>query len=379
MTSTEIDKDKPLNKKPPVRVAFAHDWLVTYRGGEKVLEALFELFPDAPIFTLFYNSAKFPDSFLRRKIHVPAGLQRLGALRKILLPFLPSLVESFDLSEFDLVISTSSCVAKGVIPHPEAKHISYVHSPMRYAWDQKKHYFTRSIFEKLPIRMLIDFFLSRLRIWDVVATSRVDFLIANSTFVQSRIQRFYRRDSEVLYPPLEERFFRQSNFVKKDYYLAFGAWVPYKRFDIAIETCRRLDRRLIVAGSGPEEKKMRKLADPRVQFVHSPSDDDLMTLIGEAKALLFTGVEDFGLSAVESLALGTPVIAARAGGALDYIEEFKNGVFFEPDHIDSCVHAVKNFETLDWSRSEIQNSAKKFSKLAFQQRFKEIVRSLDNQ
>ena len=183
-----------------MKVALVHDWLVSYRGGERVLEALAQLFPEAPIYTLFCATDVLPEGLRHRHIHTPRGLNRCRRLRKLLLPWLPTAIESFDLSGYDLVISSSSCVAKGVITNPDALHISYIHSPMRYIWDQQKHYFSSAF--KLPgVAAVCHYLLHKLRIWDVASSSRVDVFVANSEFVARRIQKYYRREAQVLHPP----------------------------------------------------------------------------------------------------------------------------------------------------------------------------------
>ncbi|RYZ83435.1 MAG: hypothetical protein EOP04_19960 [Proteobacteria bacterium] len=224
-----------------MRVAYVHDWLVTYRGGEKVLEALLELYPDAPIYTLFYSPAQMPASIQQRVVNVPKWLNRLKPLRKALLPILPAAIEALPLEDYDLVISTSSCVAKGVMIGPYAKHLCYIHSPMRYIWDQRQHYLNRER-SFSPKEFLIHLLSQRLRIWDVSSNNQVDSFIANSSFVAKRIERYYARKAKVIHPPVDlERFFPTGNKGQKgDYFLAAGAFVSYKRFDLAIKACEEL-------------------------------------------------------------------------------------------------------------------------------------------
>lgn len=360
-----------------VKVAFVHDWLVTYRGGERVLEALLELYPEAPIFTLFYDAAKMPSSISTKKIITPPGLAFFGSARKALLPFLPAAIESFDLAEYDLVISTSSCVAKGCVPGPNTKHISYIHSPMRYIWDQKEHYFAG--FKKIPLlNWLAEIVATKLRLWDTVSAARVDRFIANSAFVAQRVQRYYRREATVIHPPVDLQGLapkeRAANHTP--YFLAAGAWVSYKRFDLAIAACRLAGKKLIIAGSGPMEAQLTAMASGKdVEIRKSPSREQWISLMQGAEALLFPGTEDFGITAIEALACGTPVLAHRSGGALDFIEENVNGVFFDSFSSENLAAALKLFDRKRFNTEKVAATATKYSREQFIQRFKEELRS----
>ncbi len=367
-----------------VKVAFVHDWLVTCRGGEKVLEALLPLFPDAPVFTLFYDPAAMPESIRSRKVFFPAGLNRLRPLRKALLPFLPAAIESLPLFDFDLLISTSSCVAKGALPGPLASHLCYIHSPMRYVWDQRGEYVDR--LPRVPgLRTVINRLSADLRQWDVVSAKRVDQFVANSRFVQQRVRRFYGRDAAVVYPPVDvERFVKQAQGRRErngaapgDYYLVAGAAVSYKRFDLAVDACRKLGRKLVIAGDGPEWQSLRKRAGAGIEFVRRPDDTTWESLMGGARALLFPGVEDFGITGVEAMAAGTPVIAQRAGGALDFIEEGSSGIYFDRPEVDDVVSAIKDFEEKFVVRPQaLESQARKFSTGAFQNAMKQEIDQL---
>jgi len=322
-----------------MKVAFVHDWLVTYRGGEKVLDSLIKLYPEAPIYTLFYRPDKMPASIRKRQILVHPLANRLVKVRKALLPFLPAMIESFELTDYDLIISSSSCVAKGVLGGPSTTHLCYLHSPMRYIWDQRQDYL--GSLPALPgVSGLAQLMSSWLRQWDVASCPRVDRFIVNSSFVGQRVARYYaRRDVTVIHPPIElERFFlaRQSKPVlEESYFLVAGAMVSYKRFDLAISAAKAACKKLVVAGSGPQLGKLKRLAGPEVIFYEAPSNELWDRLMAHAEAFLFCGIEDFGMTAIESLAAGTPVIAAKGGGALDFIEDGKNGRFFKPGVVAS--------------------------------------------
>ncbi len=360
-----------------MKVAFVHDWLVTYRGGEKVLETLLPLYPDAPIYTLFYEPRQMPKSINSRRIIAPGWLKPLTRLRKGLLPILPAAIESLPLEQYDLIISTSSCVAKGVIPGPRARHLCYLHSPMRYVWDQREHYLKGTA--RIPgANGLIHLFSSRLRIWDQVSSQRVDRFIVNSQFVAERVRRYYGRESTVVHPPIEDRFFAtpaEPKDKKEPYFLAVGAFVPYKRFDLAIEACRLAGKKLVVAGSGPLEKELRHLGN-HATFVPSPDDAKLQQLYAGAEALLFPNVEDFGLTAIEAMSCGTPVIAFAEGGALDYVKPGETGEFFREQNAASLAAVLKNFSATQFDRTRIRDFAGKFSRQAFQERIRAQIDAL---
>ena len=365
--------------KRPLKVAFVHDWLVSYRGGEKTLEALCELYPEAPIFTLFYDKDSMPENINKKKLYYPKKLNLLKYFRKLFLPFLPSIIEDFDLSEYDLIISSSSCVAKGVIPAPHALHICYIHSPMRYIWDEKKSYFAG--IRRIPfIHSLLNLLLSFLRNWDVTSSARVDRFLSNSRHVQNRVRRFYRRSSHVLYPPIDIKRIQNLNLLEKvpeeEFYVCLGALVPYKRVDIAIEAFNRNGKKLFVFGDGPERKKLKRLAKSNIEFRHGSSDEEVMSYLAKAKALIFPGTEDFGMTAIESFSLGTPVVAHQSGGALDFIEENVNGLFFKEKSEESLLEGLRKLDKIEIDKEKIKNTAEKFSKSGFHKKMKEHIERL---
>ena len=256
-----------------MRVVIVHDWLDGYRGGERVLEVIANIFPKAPIYTLFYESSKLPKELAARQVYYPKKIALLKKMRRFLLPFLPSVIESFDLQNFDLIISTSSCVAKGVIPAPDAKHICYIHSPMRYIWDQSEIYRPK-IIKKLHLNPIYNLCLNYLRIWDVSSSARVDEFIANSTYVGLRVKKFYRRDSSVIHPPVDTKkissIIHNSPQKLDDYYIIAGCFVPYKNFDLAINTFVENKKKLIVVGDGPQKKHLKSLAKDNIVFITHP-------------------------------------------------------------------------------------------------------------
>ena len=363
-----------------MRVAFVHDWLVTYRGGEKVLDALLQLYPDAPVYTLFYHPETMPASITRRKIIRPALLKPFTGLRKALLPVLPAAIEHLNLLDFDLIISTSSCVAKGCIPGPGAKHLSYIHSPMRYIWDQQEHYVGEWLHRPLS-GPLIRAVTKRLRQWDVSSNDRVDQFVANSRFVAQRVKSLYHRDASVVHPPVEiGRFTPSAARPSKEapYFLAAGAWVPYKRFDLAIDACRLAGKRLVIAGSGPLATVFRAAArgSPLIEMRESSSDQEWVALMQGAEALLFPGTEDFGITAIEALACGTPVIAHRSGGALDFVTSGKNGLFFDEPQPESLLEVMKSFRREDFDPQAVAATAAAYGTPAFLAAMKQQIKNV---
>lgn len=356
------------------KVAYVHDWLVTYRGGEKVLEALLEIYPDAPIFTLFYDRQAMPSSIQNRQIIVPQWLQPFKRYRKHLLPLLPFIMESFPLEEFDLVISSSSCVAKGVMTGPETTHISYLHSPMRYIWDQRQLYLEG---KNRLVRLLIHGISTMLRTWDRTSSSRIDHIVANSSFVAKRAEKYYSKTASVIHPPIDiAKFSVQPSSGKEGYFLIAGAFVPYKGFDLAIKACEMIGKRLIVAGSGDDETRLRALAGTTTKFIISPSDEKIAQLLVDADALLFPGIEDFGMIAIEAMAAGTPVIAFKKGGALDFVQPGKTGEFFDEPNEYSLSTILENFDRECFEPTLIKQYANKFSKNNFLENFNKQLNQL---
>ncbi len=348
-----------------VRVALVHDWLTGRRGGEKVLEVLAEIYPHAPVFTLIH----FPGS---QHPTLEAGdirtsfLQRLPLLKqryRSYLPLFPLAVELFDLRDYDLIVSSSHCVAKGAIPRPDALHVSYIHSPMRYAWNQYFAYFAPSRLGWIS-RRLVPPILHRLRIWDTVSCHRVDHFAANSHAVAQRIRRYYGRQAEVIHPPADTEFFGPGG-TPGDYYLIVSALVPYKRIDLAIEAFRQRREVLKIAGDGPEFKALRRSAPPHVRFLGPVSDGELRTLYQEARALIIPGEEDFGINSIESQACGVPVIAYGRGGATETVVAGRTGFLFSQPTPAGLGAALDNARTLTFNKREIRVHAERFSRSIF--------------
>ena len=300
-----------------VKVALVHDWLTGMRGGEKCLEVFCELFPAADLFTLVHVPGRVSPTIERHPI-VTSFLQGFpGSKRwyRYYLPLMPAAIETLDVSAYELILSSSHCVAKGVIPSPTALHVSYVHTPVRYAWDLWPHYFSG---KRRLNRYVVPFVLSGLRTWDVAATHRVDHLIANSRFVAQRMARYYRRQATVIHPPVDTSMFNPGN-TSSDFYLMVSALVPYKGIDLAIEACQALRRPLKIIGSGPLEKALKRLAGPAVEFLGWRSNEELSHYYAACRAVIFPSQEDFGIVPLEANAAGRPVIAFGQGGALETV------------------------------------------------------------
>ncbi len=327
------------------RVVLAHDWLTGMRGGEKVLESFCRLWPAAPLYTVIHQPGSVSPLIENRPItasylnHLP----RVQRYYRYLLPLMPGAV-NWKLPECDVVVSSSSCVAKGVTPPAGVPHVCYCHSPMRYAWHMRDSYGWRGV-----KGWLIDRLLNRIRAWDRATSSRVTHFVANSKEVQRRIRDCYDRDSVVIYPPADTDFYHPAPVRREDYYLVVSAFAPYKRLDLAIEACKRLGRRLVVIGAGQDEAKLRQQAGAGVAFLGWQTDAAIREHFQRARALLFPGLEDFGIVPVEAQACGCPVIAFGRGGATETVvplgERRPTGVWFGEQTADALVHALETFES----------------------------------
>ena len=363
-----------------MRIALVHEWLVSMRGGEKVFLEICRLFPHAEVYTLVHIPGNVDPDIEAHRIHT-SFLQKIPGSSKHypkLLPLFPVAIEAFDLTPYDLVISSSHSVAKGVITRPDAVHVSYIHSPMRYIWDLHFSYFPKgegNILKRALYRGVANY----LRMWDVASNHRVDAMIANSQFVARRIWKYYRRKSKVAHPPVEVDHFSVSPQVD-DYYLAFSSLVPYKRLDLAIQAFNQLRLSLKIIGSGPQRATLEKIAGPTIEFLEWLPDDEMRRTLARARALLFPGVEDFGIIPVEANACGVPVIAFGAGGVLDTViplDECRRenrqptGLFFTEQSVAAIVQAVERFEKQQacfQNRPAIRQAAFRFHPAVFRRK-----------
>ncbi|MBN1551299.1 glycosyltransferase [bacterium] len=350
-----------------MRVAVVHDWLTGMRGGERVLEAILSLFPNADIYTLFHFPDKVSDLINRHRI-VVSRLQSIPGKRSIyrlLLPFFPSAIEQFDLKDYDLLISTSHAVAKGAVPGIHSLSVCYCHTPIRYIWDFFDQYF-KSKERSLVTRFVAEITRDYLRVWDEGTTHRVHHFIANSRNVSRRIQRIYGRESTIIYPPVDTEFFKPISHCSGDYYLVLSALAPYKSIDLVIKAFIELKKPLVVIGSGQEENALRKLVkgtNSQIEFKgYIPSDAETLKYYQNCKALVFPGHEDFGLTPVEAQACGRPVIAFSEGGTLETVIEGISGHFFKKQSVDDLVKAVYEFECMEFDADVIRQRALHFDK-----------------
>lgn len=355
-----------------MRTAVVHDWLNGMRGGEKVLEELLPLLPDPTIFTLFHVPGAVSPEIERYPIRA-SFLDRLPFARgryRQLLPLFPRAVESFDLSGFDLVVSSSHCVAKGAVAPEGVPHLCYCHTPVRYAYDQFDVYFPR---ERTRLWALKKAQIGRLREWDQATAGRPTRYLANSSAVAERIRRHYGRPASVVPPPVDVEFFTGSERPRSEFLLAVGSLVPYKRYDAAIEAARRLGRPLVLVGKGPEEERLRALAPPSVRFLEDLDREALRELYRTCHAFVQPGEEDFGISLVEALACGAPVAALARGGALDTVVERVNGAFAAAPTGESLAEAIGRLGESRLGYTEIRATALPFSRERFVREFRREV------
>jgi glycosyltransferase involved in cell wall biosynthesis len=358
-----------------LRVALVHDWLTGMRGGEKVLEILAAQFPEAPIYTLFHFPGSVSPALESHPIHT-SFLQKAPRIRehyRKYLPLFPAAIEELDLTSYDVIVSSSHCVAKGVIPSPDAWHLCYCHTPMRYAWDQEHVYFPQRTGAVARARGLV---LSGLRAWDVAAAPRVNLYVANSSFVARRIRAYYGRDAEVIHPPVDVDFFTPGPATEPPYALMVSALAPYKRVEMAIAACDRLGLELRIVGDGPEAARLRDLAGPRTRLLGSVERERLRDLYRGARLFLQPGVEDFGIASVEALACGTPVVAVAKGGVLDVVEDGRHGLLY-PDWGGTAdlAEAIDKALRIGFNPLDLRSRAESFAATRFTHRIQALLRS----
>lgn len=362
----------------PKRIAIVHDWLPEIGGAEAVLCEILKIVPQAHLFSLVDFLAPQDRAFLCGKRVRTSFLQRLPGARRFyraLLPLMPLAVEHFDLSEYDLIISSSYAVAKGVLSGPDQLHLCYCHSPIRYAWDMQESYLKQTNNAQGFRGFLARGLLHYIRLWDCRTPNGVDAFAANSQFVSRRIWKVYRRRSRVIYPPVSfpdlERAACQSG---RSFYLTLGRLVPYKRVDLLVEVFRKLpDLQLIVIGDGPERGKLERDLPPNVHLLGRLTRERVVEALCSAKALLFAAEEDFGIVPVEAQAAGTPVIAFKKGGACESVVPGKTGVLFENQSVDSILDAIKQAEQIDFDPDVLKRNAARFSVGAFQRIFRQWI------
>ncbi|MEQ1849837.1 MAG: glycosyltransferase [Candidatus Peribacteraceae bacterium] len=372
-----------------MKVALVHELLTMRGGAERVLRVLADIFPDAPIYTLLYDEKKLGDWFPTSRIrtsscqptsHYPLATNHSFNHHHYLRRF-PKAAESWNFSDFDLVISSSSAFAHGIITNGKPKHLCYVHSPARYLWDRTHDVIGQA--SKGPFGFLkkkyVEHVFHKLRIWDAEAAYRPDMLLSASKTVQRRCELYWRRESDVLYPPIDDAWFQATRYplpATRSGYLLVSSLVRYKRIDLAIEACNQLKLPLTIVGEGPDEMRLRNLAGPTVTFHGYTDQEELRSLYASSVATIFPGDEDFGLVPLESMACGTPVIAFRSGGALETVIEGKTGVFFDAPTTDSLVHVLQSFDQNTFSAEACLSQARKHSKERFVEEMHRAVTTL---
>jgi glycosyltransferase involved in cell wall biosynthesis len=365
-----------------MKIAIVCDWLVTYAGSERFLGEMLQCFPDADLFAVVDFLPEADRHFLNNKTIKTTFIQQLPFAKKHYrnyLPLMPLAIEQLDVSAYDLIISSSHAVSKGVITGPDQVHISYIHSPMRYAWDLQHQYLKESGLESGFKAFLVKYFLHKLRIWDQRTANGVDYFVANSHFIARRIWKTYRRKAHVIHPPLNPSLFTPVA-AKENFYLAASRMVPYKKMDLIVDSFAQMpDKKLVVIGSGPDLEKVKSKATSNVEVMGFQPNKVLVDYMQRARALVFAAEEDFGLVPIEAQACGTPVIAYGKGGALETVcgLEHNNptGVFFNEQTVQSICAAVNEFETQTGRilADNCVNNAAQFSPAIFREKFKQFV------
>ncbi|MCC6639450.1 glycosyltransferase [Candidatus Falkowbacteria bacterium] len=361
--------------KTDLKVALVHDQLNQAGGAERVLLALTHLFPQAPIYTLLYDKERL-GGFEDKKV-VPSFIQKLPfakTLFKWYLPFMPSAVEALDLTGYDLVISSSSALIKGVITGPETLHICYCHTPTRYLWTDSAEY-VKSLRVPTFIKAMLTHYLSKLRSWDQLASQRVDHYIANSQCVADRIKNYYHQDAHVVYPPVDVHNYTNAS-KKENYFVMVGRLRPYKKFDLAIQAFNRLKLPLKIIGTGEQEQELKKLAGPTIEFLGHLNEEQKREVVSKARAFINPQVEDFGITAVEALAAGTPVIAYGKGGAREIVTPGVTGEFMKYQNWESLVDVILSFDDKRYQPQALKDAAQRYSTEKFFETWQTTLQTL---
>lgn len=360
-----------------MKIAIIHDYLTKIGGAENVLLVLHKMYPDAPIYTLLYDEVGTNHTFSDANI-IPSKLNNLPKFiknrSKILLPYFPQAIEEFDLSKYDIVISSSNSFAHGVITEPETIHITYCYSPTRYLWDWHNEYLEENHIGFGILGIFIRDMLHKIRTWDFLAADRTDRWIAISKTVAKRINKFYRKPAEIIFPPVEIENLLDNKEEAGDYYLIVSRLTPYKKIDLAIEAANKLNIKLKIAGTGNDLKRLKKIAGENVEFFGWVSDKKCQELYKKCRAFIFPGEDDFGITPVEAMAAGRPVVAYNRGGVTETVT-VKTGVFFDHPTADSCAEAIEKLESnySKFTKENCQTQAKKFSRQIFEDKFSALI------
>tara|TARA_B000000557_G_scaffold216440_1_gene183366 strand:+ start:403 stop:1500 length:1098 start_codon:yes stop_codon:yes gene_type:complete len=359
-----------------MKIAIVHDWLTVFSGAEKVLEQIIICYPDADIFTTIDTLKDNQRDFLKNKkvrVSKMQNLPFLKSLYRFYVLLFPNFIKEFDLSSYDLIISSSHAIAKGVKTSKNQLHICYIHTPARYVWDLRSQYLKEHDLDKGIKFFFVNRLLDRFKKWDLCSSKNVDYFIANSNYVKDRVKRIYNRESVVIYPPVDVKKY-QINPIKKNFYLAASRLVSYKKIDIIIDAFLKLpNKKLVVIGDGPEYKKIRNKIADNISILGYQSSENLVHYMKNAKAFIFAADEDFGIMPVEAQACGTPIIAFNKGGATETVINNKTGIFFEEQTSKSIFNAVENFELTKFDPMDIRKNALQFSNKRFRQEFVDFI------
>ena len=358
-----------------LRVALVHDWLTNWGGGERVLWSLHELYPKAQIFTSVYNEEAMPEF---KSLHPETSYLQNVPLAKSKHQLFPTFrtyaMESFDFSNFDVVITTGAAESKGIITKPGTLHISYLFTPTRYYWSEYDKYLADPGFGALNpiVKIVMPHVVGKMKHWDYAAAQRADVMVGISQYVSDRIKKYYGRKAPVLFPPVDAKRFKLTER-KEDFYLVVGRQVPYKRVDLAVQACTEMNKRLIVIGEGSEHEALKKMAGPTIEFKGRLSDKETAEYYAKAKAFLFTAEEDFGITPLEAMACGTPVIAFGKGGATETVKDGITGFFFDRQTPESLMNAIQRFEKVRLDPKKIRAHALTFDDMVFKKNFHALV------
>ena len=381
--------NNPHHSYHDLRVALVHDFLLYPGGAERVLEVLAEIFPEAPIYTLLYDSEKMRGMFSGKEIRT-SFLQKfpkfLRKKYKLLLPFMPVAPETWDLRDFDLVISSSGAWSKGIVTKLNTIHIAYIHSPMRFVWDYNERYLKTNNLQRMTNRIFTRLWLSYLRLWDFEAAQRPDYLIANSKYTQDRIKKYYRRESIVIYPPvtkseiqnLKSETQNSKSETNSKFFLVVSRLSPYKKVDLVVEAFNKLELPLVVIGEGEQYRHLKKIAKSNVKILGWESDKKVAEYYQNARAFIFPAEDDFGMTAVEAMSYGAPVIALKKGGVVEIVKEGITGEFFDAQTPEVLADGVRRFmeKEKSYDRQVIKERAEEFSKERFISEFEAIISNL---
>lgn len=356
-----------------MRIALVHDYLVQYGGAERVLECFTELFPYAPIYTIVYDKRAMHGKFQDKDIRT-SFLQKfyLARTRHRLFPMLmPIAIEQFDFSKYDVVLSDSSSFSKGIVTRPETLHICYMHTPMRYAWDDCQKY-TQDFSLPGLIKRFVPLAMNYVRLWDRVSAERVDRFVANSNFVAARIKKYYHKEAIVIHPPVAINDF-SINMEKGSYFLMVGRLIAYKRHDIAIAAFNKLGLPLKIIGRGPEMRRLKRMAKANIEFLGRVDDQELAKYYAGCRAFIFPQEEDFGIVAIEAMASGKPIIAYRGGDIVEHMEEGRMGIFFDKQTPEDIIEAIRKFKDSDYDPTYIRQKSQIFDREGFKAKIKQYI------